>query len=241
MNFKNLALIGAALLLSSPVFATTYYGGFEDLSSGPRSASDYDYNDVIFSLSGTGLQLQSHGDSFYAKPSVDQSGRPFWDNVSWDGQKMNVGYCIYGGGNCGSGIDANAQFLASNPNSPKGSANNVTFHVDGTVNATLLLNISAADDEIGYYLLSDPTKSFHAVSATSDPNLYTFTPNGDFGLIGLVGDTMYYSQTFLGACDDQSHFAFFSSSAPEPGMMSLMGAGLIGIGTLVRRKRTAKS
>lgn len=240
MNFKSLALVSAALLLSSPVFATTYYGGFEDVKDQSRMQSDYHYNDMIFSLSGTGLMLNS-SENFYSKPTLDQNGRPFWDNVSYDGQKMNVGYCIYGGGNCGDGIDPNAKFLASNPNNMTGSANDVTFHVDGSVTANLLMNISAYTNTLGYYLVSDPTKSFHSLTATATPNVYSFSPTGDFGLIGKVGSTMYYSQTMYGESDDVSHFAFFSSSAPEPGMMGLMGAGLIGIGALVRRKRAQKS
>ncbi|MFL6450424.1 MAG: hypothetical protein ACJ746_22490 [Bryobacteraceae bacterium] len=48
MTFKSVALIGAALLLSAPGFASTHFGGFEDTVN----RTDSDYNDIVFSLAG---------------------------------------------------------------------------------------------------------------------------------------------------------------------------------------------
>lgn len=239
MKLKNFTLIGAALLLSAPVFGSTYFVGFEDTKGG-----DYDYNDMVFSLSGSGLTLNSTG-SFYNKPVLGTSGTPFWNNASYDqpSGSYNVGYCIYGGGACNKGValDPGAQFLASNPTSHTGSANDVTFSVNGNVNANVQVQVTAATNELGYYLTADPTHAFHALTGNSS-NIYNFTPGGNFGLVEEVSNlgTTYYSQTALGSQDNVSHFAFFSTPAPEPGMMGLMGAGLVGISALLRRKKAAK-
>src|ERR1700710_30520 len=56
MRWKEWVLGLSTLLVASPLFATTYFGGFED-TSGPLS--DYDYNDLVFSISGTGLKLHT--------------------------------------------------------------------------------------------------------------------------------------------------------------------------------------
>ncbi len=235
MKFKNLALVGAALLLSAPVFGSTYFGGFEDTVGG-----DYDYNDIVFSISGNGLTLNSAG-KYYSQPVLDNSGTPFWNNTSFDqpAKAYNVGYCIYGGGACNGGkaLDAGAQFLAS-ASSPKVSAKDVTFTVNGGVNANITLGITAGTDSLGYYLLSDPT---HVYKIGGVGNTYSFAPGGSFGLVGMVSNlgNTFYSQTSLGTQDCTSHFAFFNSTAPEPGMMSLVGTGLLSVGALLRRRKTA--
>ena len=57
MRLTRWILVGAAAaLLTSPAFATTYCGGFEDTSG---SGADYDYNDLIFSITGTNLTLHT--------------------------------------------------------------------------------------------------------------------------------------------------------------------------------------
>ena len=240
MNLKNLTLIGAALIFSAPVFGSTYFVGFEDTKGG-----DYDYNDMGFSLSGNGLMLNS-ASSFSNQPTLGTSGTPFWNHSSYDNPSStyNVGYCIYGGGACNNGValDAGAKFLASNPKTSTGSANDVTFSVNGNVNASVKAQVTIATIDLGYYLTADPTHAFHALTADSN-NVYSFTPGGNFGLVENVtnlGQT-YYSQSALGSQDNVSHFAFFSTPtpAPEPGMMGLMGAGLVGIAALLRRKKAA--
>ena len=54
MKIRQLVITGAALLLASPLFATTYFGGVEDWNG-----LDYDYNDVVFSLNSNSLTLNS--------------------------------------------------------------------------------------------------------------------------------------------------------------------------------------
>src|SRR5579875_3982383 len=93
------AIISAvAFLLTVPVWAqsNTYFGGFEDTTG---RSSDYDYNDVVFSISGSGLTLDygSQG-AWYAAVTPNNNGNPFWDNTSSDtpGATNNVGFCMYG-------------------------------------------------------------------------------------------------------------------------------------------------
>ncbi len=66
---------------------------------------------------------------------------------------------------------------------------------------------------------------------------YTFTPGGNFGLVGIVnGSTKFYSNTAAGGTSDSvSHFAFFENATPEPSTFLLFGAGLVALGATRRR------
>jgi hypothetical protein len=238
MNLRRLGMIGAAALaLAVPTFADTYYGGFEDLKGG-----DYDYNDIVFTLSGNGLKLNTTDGKFYSKPALPgTSGNPFWNNASLDGPAKNVGYCIYGGGNCGAGISATAQFLANSANTRK-SADNVFFSTDflGQVNTQINVSITAGDDQLYYYYTSAPGLLFPFFQQSAN-HLY-FYALGDFGIAGVNKTTgsVFYSQSSLDSLHDpNSHFAFFgnTAAAPEPGAMGLMGGGLLAIGALFHRRK----
>ena len=237
MNLRNLTMIGSALLLSAPAFASTYYGGFEDTIGG-----DYDYNDVVFSLSGSGLNLITHTGTYISKPALGTNDNPFWNNSSYDGSKYNVGYCMYGGGNCNNGNALDPSGLALvNASDHKSSVGDVYFSVGGNVTADGYLKITADNDTLGYYLLSDPNHTFHQLAPNSN-GIVSFTPGSDFGIAANNGSQTFYSQDWLGTCDPNgdSHFAFFSN-APEPGAMSLMAAGLVGLGVLFRRRKGAST
>jgi hypothetical protein len=99
-------------LLTSPAFATTYYGGFEDTSG---SGADYDYNDLIFSVTATDLTLHPATGQWVNQSAAGAlntgagaaglAGTPFWNNSSLDGAGgMNVGFAIYGGGAINAGV-----------------------------------------------------------------------------------------------------------------------------------------
>jgi|tagenome__1003787_1003787.scaffolds.fasta_scaffold20985605_4 hypothetical protein len=236
MTLKSLALIGATLLLSAPGFAATYFGGFEDTVK----HGDYDYNDIVFSLSGTGLTLHTTDGAWYAQPSLATSGTPFWNNASGDGSKYNVGYCIYGGGNCNRGValDPGASYLAKTGNR-SASANDVSFTTSGPVSADVELEISADTDVLGWYSLSNPG-DIHWLNGFGQTGLFHFTPQGSFGIaanngIFALGDTFYSSQVVKAAT---SQFAFFGSPVPEPGAMSLVGGGLLAAGLFFRKRQT---
>ena len=229
---KKWTLVAAALLLTTPTWASTYFGGFEDTVRG-----DYDYNDLVFSISGQNLTLISNG-TWYTKPTLGTNGTPFWNNQSGDGNKMNVGYCIYGGGNCGAGLDSSALYLASQHQQ---SVSNVYFSVNGGVSGEVDIKLAADNDRLGWYSTSNPFALHWLSNADGAGDVFSFTPHGDFGLIasnnnGSIFGQSFYSQDRWGTQDDQSHFAFFSAEAPEPGQIGLLAIGLLGLSLFLKKR-----
>jgi hypothetical protein len=237
MKIRRLSLIGTALIMSVPAFANTYYAGFEDLKYG-----DYDYNDMVFTLNGNGLTLNTSHGQWYDKPTLGSSGVPFWNNASWDLGKKNIGFCIYGGGDCGTGLDPIAKYLASSTTSKTDSANDVTFTVDPSQNVTasISLEITAGSNVLGYYDISHPN-TIYWLNTHGQTGMFQFTPTGTFGIAAETAlDQTFYSQTNYDRVNDSvSHFAFFgdAAAAPEPGAMGLMAGVLILVGSLFRRRK----
>ncbi len=236
MRLTKWALLGLAALLTTPMFGSTYFGGLEDWNG-----LDYDYNDVVFSLKASNLELHSSA-KWFTEPTLGTSGTPFWNHASLDGPQDNVGYCIYGGGTCngGAALDAGAKYLASNKTST-GSANNVTFTASGEVVLNIAMQITDAKNVFGWYLLSNPT-TVNWLDPNSTDGLYSFDPGGAFGLVGKNDTYTYYSQSNYGSADSVSHFAFFNqpaaAGAPEPGMFGLMSLGLLASALFLRRQRS---
>ena len=241
MSFRTYILSGALLVLASPLFASTYYGGVEDWKG-----LDYDYNDVVFSLSGNNIALHSAG-QWHSGAAMGAGGTPFWDRSSLDGPNYNIGNCIYGGGSCGSAIAPNAQYLAG----ASGANSNVSFTATGDVSLTIMREATMGKNVIGWYAIKNPT-----VVNWLNPNLemghYVFHPGGAFGLVDVNQspsadgtDYTFYSQSWLGTPDDLAHFAFFADPAmtmnPEPSVVGLFSIGLLGAGLIAFRRRQAAS
>jgi hypothetical protein len=245
MRFNAINLVTAALLLVTTSFATTYWGGFEDTVG---SSADYDYNDLVFSISGNGLTLNTATGVWFDKSSAGVlntgygahglAGTPFWNNTSLDSAGGDsVGSCVYGGGVCHGGVAlaAGDQYLAT---ATGHSVNDVYFSVNGNVTEQVTLSISADTNTLGWELKSGgPINPF--TSGVQGP--VSFTPGGDFILVGLVSGGPTFTSNSA-ASDGVSHFAFFGPTAatPEPASIGLLGFALLG-GGLVFRKKVSQS
>lgn len=233
------------LLSTATSWAGTVYVGFDD-----AVALDYDYQDLVFSISGTGLQINSQTGSWVSTiPTLTSAGNtpangglqnlPYWNQTSSDGANYNIGYCIWGGGDCNNGAALSPQAsYFTNLNDPLGSVNDVTFSVAGTIAADITLHIAGGNDILGWYNATDPSTVHWLNSASNMLTTSTFTPAGAFGLVGenlSLGFTFYTQTNVPGNdADTVAHFAYFaqqtggttnfsSVATPEP------AAGLLGL------------
>ena len=243
MRLTKWILVGvAAALLTSPAFATTYWGGFEDTSG---SGADYDYNDLIFSLTGTNLALHTTTGVWFNQASAGVlntgagaaglAGTPFWNNSSLDGAGgKNVGFAIYGGGTIGGPLAPGDQYLAT---ATGASVNDVYFSVTGDVSEQVAISITAATDSLGWQLRTGGAIHLFAAGVQG----VTFTPGGDFVLIGNVATPATSFASNTAAADGVSHFAFFGPAVPEPSSIGLLGFALLSGGLAFRKRLKNRS
>lgn len=223
---KLLLILGLAASLAS---ASTYYGGLEDTPI----TGDKDFNDLTFTITGATL-MQTGGvfTNLTAAMALSNSGTPFWNNVSGDGFHDNIGDFWEGeGGYSGGAIGPNLQYLAT----PSGGMVSTVFFTGGG-QVTITGGITADHDTLEVCYVSNCAGTLQVVNGSLTQ---TFTQAWE--VVGVVnGGQKYYSDASEG---QSSAFAFAQSSlgnnvspTPEPTTFALLGAGLLAVG-FVKRKR----
>jgi hypothetical protein len=146
--------------------------------------------------------------------TASNNGSTFFNNASWDGNTMNVGFCVAGGGSCNfsgqSGVSL--PVFAGNNFSAPGS-----FYINSTggSSASLMLEVAglANSNQFGWFLIgTDPTDAANRHAIFLGPqgpgSTSNFNPNGAYGFYILAGGTTLYTSTLYGGATEQ-HFAIF--------------------------------
>ncbi len=236
-------ILAVAAVTAAAGVSNVYYGGMEDTAGSSGYESNGDFNDMVWNMSGD-LSLGGPGGTLLANPAVNETHSMFWDNKSLDGALMNVGYCLYGGGNCTT-PGGPPPLLDAWATSTGGQVLDSVFTANGAITATLLDKITAyyTTDEIGWY---DPLNGHGGTifnGLVMPGTTVTFTPDSTFVLWTDHGSTTqrFYSNTSLGADSGQTHFALFyqdpGQNSPEPGTLGLLLPGLALIGLGLRKVR----
>jgi hypothetical protein len=245
-------------------FAGTYVGGIENSEPGSTYEGIGDYNDMIFSLTATGLTLVSNdGGTWSALSGVtlyptqgalnatagSSVANPFWNNSSEDGTAVNIGYCLTTSNCNGMGTPAYNQSSTPAVNqflSISGAPDNNFYFTftSGTATSVVLGAIAdglSTSESLGWYDPFDQSQNGGITSGVA------FTPTATFGLYFTIPGTGFVTQNSLdngaGAGTTQSRFAIFQqvtpNGVPEPGTMALFGIGALALGLIPRlRKRS---
>src|SRR5579862_546563 len=249
-------LFAIAALTLSPLRASTigitspsnmFYVGVEDANNG-----DYDYNDLIFSLSsttaltleaqyGAGFQ-QSSVPSLYAPlTTASNNGTPFWNHTSYDAAFSNYGECMYDNGahnTCtGTAFAPTASYLAgSGP-----SQGSVDFYFNPSNNATITFNLLAnitANENVRNNLYYCPEGSIAGCTQIDfGSGAFSFVAGGSFDLVLENGGGSFYDSNTSVLNDSDSGVSHFAVAVgtPEPASFALVGGALAALGILRRR------
>lgn len=177
----------------------------------------------------------SAGAGFQAWSAPNEDGDPYWDNVSKDGRKRNIGYFLSktGGfsghlsspaitppwwGYAGGGADLDFHFT-----SPLGQIVTLVIEVAGNHNINELWWYDVTNPSVGGLIFPGPAGA---------GSIAVITPTTNFGLyLKTAGGVKYYTQSSLNpvAEQDHQHFAVFRESP-----------GVFWIGVEDRQKNTGE-
>jgi len=229
--------------------SNTFYVGVEDANNG-----DYDYNDLIFSLSsnttltleaqyGGGFQQSSIPSLYAPLTTASNNGTPFWNHTSYDAAFSNYGECMYDNGahnTCtGTAFEPTASYLAgSGP-----SQGSVDFYFSPTNNATITIDLLAnitANGNVRTNLYYCPEGSVAGCTQIDfGSTSFSFVSSGNFDLVLRNGGGSFYDSNTSVLNDSDhgvSHFAV-AVGTPEPASFTLAGGALVALGILRRRNR----
>ena len=167
-----------------------------------------------------------YGWQTWSSSNLNQNGNPYWDNITWDGDKKNIGYCLTGTGNCGMSDAPGAipfwgTTYYSNTDSGGGFDPNFYFEKD-TPGSTAALKIEIAGfadrNTFGWFetdsagtLLGAQHELFSGIQGAGA--VATFTPTSYYGfyLTTPQGYTFYTLSSASTGEDDKGyqHFAVF--------------------------------
>jgi len=111
------------------------------MNPGTKTTSVYRSKWILLLLATVLIFLAAPSASFAS--DLNDSGNFYWDNASWDGSKMNVGYCLTNQGGCtqlGAGAPGARPFW-----SLSGGAADPNFYVTSSVSLTLTFELAKAD------------------------------------------------------------------------------------------------
>jgi hypothetical protein len=161
----------------------------------------------------------SGGWQSWSTGNLNENDTPYWDQTSWDGSQMNIGYCLTASGNC-------TQLGASAPGALPywGNANGTAdpdfyFNSTSSSNAAVELAIAgnAGSNIFGWY--DTATGTLHPLFTGASPGAtITFTPSATYGFYlddPKTGGGIWYTQSSLNASGQTAdqHFAVFEQGS----------------------------
>ena len=218
MRKKTKNYLKLALILSLSGASAAYC---DTLNGGGATWNDWSSSSLVVNQSSPGI------------------GSPYWNNISGDGNSMNIGWCINGGGNC--------TLANGNPGYEKyfgqaGGAAPLNMYLTSYGNQILSLQgintnaIGGVNTDIFGYYLTDNTGA--PILSTMKP-IFTTGVNGvgaTFNLSTIGGGTNYgfYIENIQGATTaNETDYYFFMDSLANTSDLASAGMGSNGNGNVM--------
>jgi hypothetical protein len=167
---------------------------------------------VPITISGTtGAGFQSWNTS-----DLSENNNPYWDGISWDGSKLNIGYYITGsGGFSGTNYGTLPYWGIGTDTIPNFDTE---FYVSSTSasEVTLKLEIAgfAPKNKFGWYDIGTGTKHelFEGSDSAGATTTLTVTSNVGFYIDVPFGNTYFTESSLNSSAKDLQHFALFAEA-----------------------------